>query len=365
MFDQPLVFVRCLTYNHEAYIEDALNGFVMQQTNFPYVVTIVNDASPDNTKQVLDNYIKENCILDNVEHTHTDYADIISAIPTGNTNCLLYILNLHENHFGKKSHRPYYQHFVEKAKYWAECDGDDYWINPHKLQKQVDFMEENEDCGLCYTDFNICNHSGDLIERSYFTEGKHTPILSFREHLLRQGYIAPMTWMYRNSVYDSFKNRMLTGIIDGSYVAALEFFANSKVLFIPMNTANYRRSFDSATRPTSQERLFRYRKDVYDIEKEYAKRYLSTDSSLLMFIQYKEMLELYPMALKVNNLEYIKFCQSLTRENNMYDLSLPFSFYSLEKSYNQIQTSYAYRLGKIILKPFSWLRKIFMKKSDN
>lgn len=105
-----------------------------------------------------------------------------------------------------------------------------------------------------------------------------------------------------------------------------KFFANSKVLFIPMNTANYRRSFDSATRPTSQERLFRYRKDVYDIEKEYAKRYLSTDSSLLMFIQYKEMLELYPMALKVNNLEYIKFCQSLTIENNMYDLSLPFSF---------------------------------------
>lgn len=163
MFDQPLVFVRCLTYNHEAYIEDALNGFIMQQTTFPFVVTIVNDASPDNTIQVLDNFVSENCLLEKVEHSKTDYADIISAIPTKNPNCLLYILNLHENHFGKKSHRPYYQHFVDKAKYWAECEGDDYWTDPLKLQKQVDILEADETLMAVCTDTSVVDNQNNVL----------------------------------------------------------------------------------------------------------------------------------------------------------------------------------------------------------
>lgn len=173
-FDSPLVFVRCLTFNHEAYIEDALNGFVMQQTNFPFVVTIVNDASPDNTKNVIEKFITNICESSNIIHEQTSYADIIKATPKENPNCLLFILNLYENHFQKKSHRPYYQEYVDKAKYWAECEGDDYWTDPLKLQKQVDFLEANPEYSMCFhkvdvlsSDDNDIDLYDHLCEREY------------------------------------------------------------------------------------------------------------------------------------------------------------------------------------------------------
>lgn len=172
--DCPLVFVRCLTFNHEAYIEDALNGFVMQQTNFPFVVTIVNDASPDNTKNVIETFIKKICDPLNIQYEQTLYADIIKATPSNNPNCLLFILNLYENHFQKKSHRPYYQKFVDKAKYWAECEGDDYWTDPLKLQKQVDFLEAHPEYSMCFHKVKVFSHNSKdislydhLSEREY------------------------------------------------------------------------------------------------------------------------------------------------------------------------------------------------------
>lgn len=147
--NRPFVFARCLTYNHEKYIEDALKGFVMQKTDFPYVVVIVNDASPDNTKSVIEKYLNLVCRPNNIKHEKTEYAEIVSAIPDNNSNCLLYVLHLKENHYRKKSHRPYYQKFIDKATYWADCEGDDFWIDPLKLQKQVDIMEANPNVSIC------------------------------------------------------------------------------------------------------------------------------------------------------------------------------------------------------------------------
>ncbi len=165
--DRPFVFVRCLTFNHEAYIEDALNGFVIQQTNFPFIVTIVNDASPDNTKNVIKTFIKKICDSSSIQYEQTSYADIIKATPNNNSNCFLYVLNLYENHFLKKSHRPYYQEYVDKAKYWAECEGDDYWTDPLKLQKQVDFMEANPEYVLCCHRYKIYNQNDGTWDKDY------------------------------------------------------------------------------------------------------------------------------------------------------------------------------------------------------
>lgn len=144
----PLVMVRCLAYNHEAYIKDALNGFVMQQTNFPFVVVIVNDASPDNTGLVVEDFIRDNFEItgDGYYCEDADYAHIIHAYHKDNKNCLFYYLSLRINHFGKISHRPYYKKYIDAAKYWAECEGDDYWTDPLKLQKQVAYMEGHSDC---------------------------------------------------------------------------------------------------------------------------------------------------------------------------------------------------------------------------
>ena len=75
-------------------------------------------------------------------------------------NCLFYFLSLKINHFGKISHRPYYKKYSDVAKYWAECEGDDYWTDPQKLQKQVDFLEEHEEYVLSFHDAKIIDEEG-------------------------------------------------------------------------------------------------------------------------------------------------------------------------------------------------------------
>ncbi len=127
--DKPLVAIKCLVYNHEPYLRDCLEGFVMQQTNFPFVAIVHDDASTDNSAAIIREYEEK-------------YPDIIKPIYEA------------ENQYSKRdgSLGRIMNAAVDAigAKYVAMCEGDDYWTDPLKLQKQVDFMETNPEYGLCY-----------------------------------------------------------------------------------------------------------------------------------------------------------------------------------------------------------------------
>ena len=125
--DRPFVFVRCLTYNHEKYIEDALKGFVMQKTDFPFLAVVIDDCSTDGTADIVRRY-------------EAQYPDIIKGI---------YLP--HNFRQTREDKRPYYQEYIDKATYWAECEGDDYWTDPYKLQKQVNVLEKNSEVSICFT----------------------------------------------------------------------------------------------------------------------------------------------------------------------------------------------------------------------
>lgn len=120
-----MVSVICLTYNHERYIRQTLEGFVSQITTFDFEVVIHDDASTDNTAAII-----------------REFAEQYPAIfkPVFQT----------ENQYSKRT--PIYKLFAEplvKGKYVALCEGDDYWIDPQKLQKQYDVMEKNPSCSMC------------------------------------------------------------------------------------------------------------------------------------------------------------------------------------------------------------------------
>ena len=149
-----LVRTFCATYNHENYITDALNGFVMQQTNFPVVYTIVDDASTDKTPEVLKQFVEENFDLENASVGYdkdADYGHVTFAQHKTNKNCYFAVIYLKENHYSqRKSKAPYLTEW-DNTKYVALCEGDDYWVDPVKLQKQVDFLEAHEDYSMCFT----------------------------------------------------------------------------------------------------------------------------------------------------------------------------------------------------------------------
>ena len=126
-----MVSIRCLVYNHEPYIRQCLDGFVMQKTNFRFEAIVHDDASTDGTAAIIREYAEK-------------YPDIIKPIfetenqySKGN-GALRKIMDAHM-----------------RGKYIALCEGDDYWIDPLKLQKQVDYMEEHPECSMCHTSFKL------------------------------------------------------------------------------------------------------------------------------------------------------------------------------------------------------------------
>lgn len=117
----PLVSICCITYNHEKYVKDALGGFLMQKTNFPVEVVISEDCSTDDTRNVLNEH-KEKFDGKLTLHLNDQNLGVIGNLSFTLSAC--------------------------KGKYIALCEGDDYWTDPLKLQKQVDFMEAHPECSL-------------------------------------------------------------------------------------------------------------------------------------------------------------------------------------------------------------------------
>ena len=124
--ERPLVTIACTTYNHENFIEECIGGFLMQKTTFPIEIIIHDDASTDGTAKIVEEYANEHPeLIVPVYQKVNQYSQGIKPWP---------------NFVFPKA----------RGKYIALCEGDDYWTDPYKLQKQVDFMKENPDCSLCF-----------------------------------------------------------------------------------------------------------------------------------------------------------------------------------------------------------------------
>ena len=122
------VAVWCITYNQKDFIKDALNGFIMQKTNFPFVVIVHDDKSTDGTTDIILEYAQK-------------YPEIIiPVIETENQwskGGLKHIVNIMNSRY-------------RIGKYIAFCEGDDYWTSPDKLQIQIDFLESHPDYSMCF-----------------------------------------------------------------------------------------------------------------------------------------------------------------------------------------------------------------------
>lgn len=159
--------VKCITYNHAPYITEAMNGFCMQDTSFPYVCVIIDDASTDNEQEIIKQYLHENFDLEDrtiVRKEETDDYYLIFSRHKLNFNCFFAAFLLKYNHHScSKSKMKYLEEWLENTKYVAICEGDDYWTNPHKLQSQFSFLESHEEYVLAYTNALIVDSTSTII----------------------------------------------------------------------------------------------------------------------------------------------------------------------------------------------------------
>lgn len=139
-----MVSISCITYNHAPYIRQCLDGFIMQKTSFAFEVLIHDDCSTDGTTEIIKEY-------------EAKYPNIIK--PLYET----------ENQYqqGKPSGSAVWNFPRAKGKYIAICEGDDYWIDPYKLQKQVDFLEANPEYSMCFHNVNVVAEGCKLATNLY------------------------------------------------------------------------------------------------------------------------------------------------------------------------------------------------------
>lgn len=163
------VLVRCFTYNQKKYIEDALNGFAMQQTNFPFVCLVMDDCSTDGEQEVLKAWVKRECAVENAKFLDFELSNVIIVPHKRNTNCTFAFYLLKQNLYKVSEKKFSFIHpWREHCKYKAFCEGDDYWIHPYKLQMQVDYLDEHPECQYVFTAryiYNEMKHS--QIEQRY------------------------------------------------------------------------------------------------------------------------------------------------------------------------------------------------------
>ena len=257
------VFVKCFTFNQSLYITDTLNGFCAQQTNFPFVCCIIDDASSDGEPDVIKQYLKDYFDFSDIESytNETDEAIFYYAPHKRNRNCFFAVLLLKVNLFkNEEKKNALISRWADNSKYEAICEGDDYWIDQFKLQKQVDYMESHPDCSLCHTCFKFYYQDDNkfLVDSGPAIKDDSASL----EQVVSGYYVQTCTALYKVDDRIDFrkKNAFLFGgyFKMGDFPTWYELRKRGYVHWLPDVTSVYRKNSGSLTRASSVASYYRF-----------------------------------------------------------------------------------------------------------
>ena len=174
----PILSVITIAYNHEHYIRRCIESVLMQQVNFPIEFIIADDCSTDGTRAICEEYAAK-------------YPGIIRLISSD-----------HNVGAVENEQRAF---LAAKGKYIATCEGDDYWTDPLKLQKQVDFLESHPDYSVCFHRFKRFHACDGTWESDHcdnlFKEGQESVEVSMHQ-FMHQWVTQYLTMVFRKDCYD-------------------------------------------------------------------------------------------------------------------------------------------------------------------
>ena len=211
------VSVICLTYNHRAFIRECLEGFVRQKTTFPFQVIVHDDASTDGTAEIVKEYAQR-------------YPHIIQPILQ------------QENQWQKRMTLKTFVYPRLQGEYVAFCEGDDYWTDENKLQKQVDFLDANPDYAVCFHPVQVYWQDSGLSNKLFPSEAYrfNKDILTL-EDLLKHNFIQTnsvlLKWRFYKDSYDLIPGR----ILPGDWFIFLLHAELGKIKFMPEVMSVYRK----------------------------------------------------------------------------------------------------------------------------
>jgi glycosyltransferase involved in cell wall biosynthesis len=237
----------------------------MQKTTFPVEILIHDDASTDDTAMIVREYeLKYPHLIKPIYQTENQYSKqegVIGRLQRGRA----------------------------RGKYYAICEGDDYWIDPFKLQKQVEFLEDNPEYSLIWSDVDKLHHTTGIIENNSLSK---IPIKNtLNDFLVKAWFVATCTWVYRTEFFDDnlIKYPFRESYSVGDLRILLIALDHGKITKFPEknSTAVYRVLDESASHFRSFKKIFDFQKGVLQIQLDFAKYFKVTNSiKFLIICQY-------------------------------------------------------------------------------
>ncbi len=214
------VSVLCTAYRHEPYLRQCLDGIVSQQTDFRFEAIVHDDASPDGCRAIIEDYARR-------------YPDIVRPI------CQT------ENQYSRNV--DIYRTYLfpaARGKYIALCEGDDYWTDPRKLQKQVEQLEARPECGFAYTSYRVYEQGTGRFHPGKFRAYDGAV---YDELLASRFRICTASLMFRKALADTLPPLEFGPYHCGDIYWWYHFSYNSQVCCLPDETCVYRILPDSAS----------------------------------------------------------------------------------------------------------------------
>jgi glycosyltransferase involved in cell wall biosynthesis len=211
--NDTIVSVIMISYGHEKYIKQAIEGVLMQKCNFEFELIVADDCSPDNTQSIVEDIIESHSKAHRIKYFRHDF---------------------------NKGMQPNFiwAHGQSKGKYIALCEGDDFWTDQHKLQKQVDFLEKNKDCSMCFhrTDELLVDNK---IQKSINTYNENENRFFDINDLAKGNFIHTPSVVFKNNVFEYPKWFNLLSV--GDYPMWMLLASKGKIGYIKDSMAIYRR----------------------------------------------------------------------------------------------------------------------------
>lgn len=265
----PLVSICVFAYNHEKYIRQTLESLLMQRTSFLFEILVHDDASTDGTKKIVEEY-------------YSIFSNIIRPV----------FQKENKYSISRFSYQNEYVFPKARGEYIALCDGDDYWIDPLKLQKQVDFLELNPDYGLVHTEAAKYNEADNTFQEIVGFEFN-----SFEE-LLVECTVVSSTVCLRNDLLKDYFNQLsqveFRKWTTEDFPMWLWFIQHSKIKFLKEISAVYRNRLGSMSHIKEDCKRLHFSVGVYNVVNYYLTTYPKVKNEKKIKARYySNMINLY------------------------------------------------------------------------
>ena len=325
------VSIICTNYNKGDWVREAIDSFLNQKTNFDFEIIIIDDASTDHSYEIIQEY--QNKFPEKVRTFRNE-------------------VNLGITKTWKKICRE------AEGQYIARCDSDDFWIDPLKLQKQVDLLDASIDSLWSNTEFDMVDLDGNLIQKNAFANKALPLIDSYEEMLVMKGMTMASTWLVDTALMQDVSAQISDTAADDTFELQLELFKRTKISFLSDSTTVYRMNLGSDSKPMTLEIAEKRFTGILNSQIKYLNKYPDQDIQRISHLAlvkdrdldvlvFKKDRQIEDLDLRLNQVsrishdqnEYIEVLKKESQEFQNELNRLQILYDDLQNQYNSVVTS--------------------------